>query len=103
MDMEAMKRMMEHTSEEEQQKNMREWADWMEKHAASFADSGAPVGKNKQIDMHGVLDIRNDVGGYAIVQADSIEKACEILQSGPHLKMAGSVCDVMPIMEMPKM
>lgn len=102
MDMVKMREMMEHTSKEEQAKNMKEWADWMEKHTASFADSGAPVGRNKQVDAHGVLEVGNDIGGYSIVQAESIEAATEMLATGPHLKMPGSVCDVMPIMEMPK-
>ena len=42
----------------------------MKKNMASFADSGGPVGKTKQASASGATDIKNDVGGYSIVQAN---------------------------------
>ena len=40
MDMEAMKKMMETTSDEDRKKGMAEWGAWMQKHSSDLADMG---------------------------------------------------------------
>jgi hypothetical protein len=51
---------------------------WMDDNKASLADRGAPVGKNKRIDTNGIKDVKNDVCGYSIVQAESADAAAMI-------------------------
>ena len=70
MDVAEMQKMMASTSAEERKKSMGEWEVWMKKNMASFADFGGPVGKTKQVAMGSTTDIRNDIGGYSIVQAN---------------------------------
>ena len=103
MDMDAMRTMMETMTKEDQQKDMAEWGTWMKQNMSSFADAGAPVGKNTQVSASGSNQVSNDVGGYSIIQAESMEDASKILESSPHLKMPGAVCDVMELMPMPEM
>jgi hypothetical protein len=103
MDMAAMRKMMETMDKESQAKSMAEWGEWMKKNASSFVDGGAPVGKNWQVSAGGSKEESNDVGGYAIVQAESAEAAAKLMEGGPHLKMPGATCDVMEIVKMPGM
>ena len=80
---------------------MGEWQAWMKKNMASFADHGGPAGKTKQVAASGVTDIKNDVGGYSIVQAESYEAAAALFRDNPHLTMPGATVEVMEIMSMP--
>lgn len=100
MDMAAMRNMMETMTKEEGAKQMTEWNEWMKANEAHFADQGAAVGKNWKVSSSGVAQESNDVGGYAIVQAETAEEAAAVMATGPHLKMPGSTCDVMEIVSM---
>ena len=101
MDMAEMQKMMASTSAEERKKGMGEWEVWMKKNMTSFANSGGPVGKTKQVAASGTTDIRNDVGGYSIVQAESQEAAAALFTDNPHLTMPGATVEVMEITPMP--
>jgi len=90
MDMAEMQKMMASTSAEERKKSMGEWEVWMKKNMASFADHGGPVGKTKQAAASGATDIKNDIGGYSIVQAESHEAAAALFADNPHLTMPES-------------
>lgn len=101
MDMGEMQKMMASTSAEERKKSMGAWEAWMKKNMASFADHGGPAGKTKRVAASGVTDIKNDIGGYSIVQAESYEAAAALFRDNPHLTMPGATVEVMEIMPMP--
>ena len=95
---------MANSDAEQMKEGMAEWATWMEKNKSALSDWGAPVGKTKQVTPSGVTDIKNDIGGYSIVEADSHAAAAELMMSSPHFKgMDKATVEVMEIMEMPKM
>lgn len=100
MPAETMADMMKTMTPEAQKASMDEWNTWMESHASDFADKGAPLGKNKRVSASGVEDIRNEVGGYSIVQAESYEDAVKLVQSSPHAGMGGMYTEVMEIVQM---
>jgi hypothetical protein len=100
MDMVEMGRMMQTMSKEDQVKSMAEWNEWMEANASHFVEKGDPVGKNWQVTPAGTAQVSNDIGGYSIVQAESIDAAAKLMASGPHMKMPGATTDVMQIVEM---
>jgi hypothetical protein len=100
MDMEAMKKFMTESSEEDRKKGMMEWATWMKAHAADFSDPGAPTGKNTQVTASGAKEMSNDVAGYSIIQAESKEAAVALLADSPHMKMPGATMDVMEVVNM---
>jgi hypothetical protein len=100
MDMAEMRKMMETTSQEDRERSMAEWRAWMEAHSGSFADAGAPLGKTKHATATGVVDTRNDIGGYSIVEAENHEAAAALLTDSPHLKMPGAIAEVMEILPM---
>ena len=90
---------------EQQQKGMAAWMAWMQANKASLVEGGAPLGKTRRVDADGARDARNDVGGYSIVQAESLDAAAKLVaKDHPHLKlMPGGWIEVMEIREMPGM
>ena len=101
MDIAEMHKLMANTSEEERRKSMGKSEGWMKKNMASMADYGGPIGKTKRVAASGITDIRNDIGGYSIVQAESQEAAAALFADNPHLTMPGATAEVMEIMPMP--
>jgi len=99
----VMDKMMATTTPEEREAGMGEWRQWMKDHREDFADMGAPLGKTKRVSAAGVEDVRNEMAGYSIVQANSHEEAAQMLSDSPHLKMEGATIDVMNIGEVPPM
>lgn len=95
---------MMQTPPEEQSKGMEAWQTWMGTHKAAFVDMGAPLGKTKKVTSDGsVSDVKNQVGGYSIVQANSADEAAAIFKDSPHLQMSGAWVEVVEIMQMPGM
>ena len=97
-------KMIKNSTPQQQKEGMDAWMKWMNANKASFVDGGAPLGKTKRVDAKGVSDIRNDVGGYSIVQAASAEAAAKIFgKDQPHLQMPGAWIEIVEIMPMPGM
>jgi hypothetical protein len=97
-------KMMKTATPEQQKKGMDAWMAWMGAHKASIVDGGAPLGKTKRVDAKGTSDIKNEVGGYSIVQADSAAAAAKMFgKEHPHLQVPGAWIEVVEIMPMPGM
>jgi hypothetical protein len=97
-------KMMKNSTPQQQKEGMDAWMKWMNANKASFVDGGAPLGKTKRVDAKGVSDIRNDVGGYSIVQAASAEAAAKIFgKDHPHLQWPGAWIEITEIMPVPGM
>ena len=68
-----------------------------------FADSGADVGKTKRVDDQGTSHSRNDIMLYAIVEAESHEKAAKSFEGHPHLQIPQASIEIMEINPLPGM
>lgn len=78
------------------------WMDWEKSNAASFANKGGMVGKTKRVTKDGVSDAQNDICGYIVVEAESIEAAARIFEHHPHFTVfPGDGVDIMPFMTGP--
>jgi hypothetical protein len=96
--------MMKNTTPEQQKKGMDAWMKWMNANQASILDGGAPLGRTKRVDAKGASDVRNDLGGYTIVQADSHDAVVKMLgNEHPHLQMPGAWVEIVEIMPLPEM
>ncbi len=94
--------MMKNPDPAKQKEGMDAWGAWMEKHKASFAmDVNTPVGKNKRVTADGIKDMRNEITGICIVEAESHEDAAKIFADNPELKTPGAYVDVLTWVEMP--
>jgi hypothetical protein len=92
----------EQADDEETQAYARKWVDWMAGLARQGAlESGGPfVGSGKRVERDGTADLvldRVDIGGYALVTADSIDEAAEMAGRAPHTALGGATL-VRPIM-----
>lgn len=85
---------------EEQKASMDSWMEWM-KTKGGVVDMGAPLGKTKRVTPTEVSDLRNEIGGYSIVEAESLEEAAQKMQDSPHFQMMpGGWIEVMEVMSM---
>ncbi|NKB29385.1 MAG: hypothetical protein GKR99_18235 [Rhodobacteraceae bacterium] len=78
---------------EEGQKVMAAWGAWMEGLGSAIADGGNPAGMSKTVSAAGVADDggSNPISGYTLVNADTIESACEMAKGCPIIDAGGSV------------
>lgn len=88
-------------SPEEKKADEKEWNEWFEKNGKHFADMGSGVGGNTRMTKDGMEKMPNEVGGYSIINAESIEEIYEFMKENPHLKSDddSAYFDVMEIME----
>jgi len=68
---------------EQGQAMMQAWFDWRDGAGDAIVDFGAPTMP--------VSEGAGRIGGYSIVQADSVEDLDEIFESNPHLHHGGTV------------
>lgn len=100
---EAFQRMM-NTTPEQQRKGMEAWMSWINANKNRIADGGAPLGKAMRVDAGGQSDTKNPLGGYSIVQADSLAEAAKLFdRNHPHLQMPGAWIELNEIREIPGM
>lgn len=83
-------------------KGMAAWGAWMAKHAAAIVDAGGPLGRTKLASLEGVTDTRNDITGYVVVQAESLEAAARLFEGHPHFAVfPGSGVEIIECMPVP--
>jgi hypothetical protein len=87
---------------EVEQKGMAAWGEWMEANADAIVDQGGPLGRTKAIGPDGVSDARNELTGYVIVEAPSLDEAAARFKDHPHFAVfPGDRVEVVEILEMP--
>ena len=84
-----------------EQAMQRDWKTWMGDHARMFVDTGAGAGKTKRVTAQGVLDARNDIMLYAIVEAESHEAAAKAFEGHPHLQIPQSTIEIVELHALP--
>jgi len=78
------------------------WKQWATDHAASIVEMGGPLGRTKLVDKAGIRDIRNNLGGFTIVRAESQEAAAQLFIQHPHFTIfPGEGVEVMEILPVP--
>jgi len=81
---------------------LKQWADWEKANATSFADTGGMVGKTKRVTRDGISDTQNQICGYFVVRAETIDAAARLFESHPHFMIfPGDGVDIMPFMSGP--
>jgi hypothetical protein len=86
-----------------QQEGMVAWGAWMAKHQAAVLETGGPLGKTKQVTPHGIADVANGMGAFALVRAESHEAAAKMFENHPHFTIfPGDSVEVMPVLPLPR-
>jgi hypothetical protein len=85
-----------------QAKGIAAWGEWGAVHGAALVDRGSPLGKTKRIDSGGISDIRNEMVGYAVVEAASHEAAAKLFENHPHFTiLPGDSVEIMECLPLP--
>lgn len=92
--------------EAERQKRQSEgvaaWKKWATDNAASIVDMGGPLSRTKKVSKDGISDIRNNLGAFTVVQADSQEAAARMFLNHPHFSIfPGEGVEVMEVLPIP--
>jgi hemolysin-activating ACP:hemolysin acyltransferase len=98
----SWERLDEQERKRREAQGMKAWGDWMSTHQAAIVDSGAPLGKTKRVAADGVTDIRNNLGAYVVVRAESYEAAARMFEKHPHFTIfPGDAVEIMECLPIP--
>lgn len=87
-----------------EREGMQAWMKWGETHAKVIIDNGGPLGRTKRVTRDGIADIRNNLAGYTIVQAESQEAAAKLFLNHPHFTIfPGDGVEIMELLPIPEM
>jgi len=85
----------------QQKEGMDAWMAWSNKAKNQIVDTGAPLGKSMRVTPSGASTVKNDLGGYSVLQAESPEQLASTLKGHPHFMMGDSasieIVELMPI------
>lgn len=86
-------------TQEEMKEEMEKWSKWMTLRKDMFANMGSGLGKTKRVSVDGVTDVKNELTGYSIVQAESHEAAAELFTADhPHFSAdSGAYIEVLEL------
>ena len=81
---------------------MEAWMQWGRANASAIVDQGNPLGKTKRAAAQGITDIKNNMTGYVIVQAESHEAAAKLFANHPHFtRFPGDSVEIMECLPLP--
>lgn len=79
------------------------WMSWGSTHDSALVDTGSPLGKTKKVDPTGISDIKNQMTGYTIVEAENHEAAAKMFVNHPHFSLfPGDSVEIMECLPLPK-
>ena len=87
----------------EEEKMKAEWGKWMNENKKMLTGITAGIGKTKRVTMEGIIDTKNNIMLYSMVEADSHNEATALFKNHPHLAIGGATIEVMPINPLPGM
>ena len=102
--LDAWRKMDDAMRKQKESVGVQAWKDWMAKHEKSLVDGGCPLGRTKRISEAGIADTRNNLTGYAIVEAESHDAAAKLFQNHPHFThFPGDAVEIMECLPIPGM
>jgi hypothetical protein len=81
---------------------LKQWVDWEASNAAVITNRGGMVGRTVRVTRDGVGVAVNDICGYLIVEAETIDVAARLFADHPHFRtFPGDGVDIMPFLTGP--
>ena len=78
------------------------WQKWADDHASAIVQMGGPLSRTKLVSKNGVSDIRNNLGAFTIVKANTQEDAAQLFVGHPHFTIfPGDGVEVMEVLPIP--
>jgi hemolysin-activating ACP:hemolysin acyltransferase len=101
---EKWQKLDEETRKRSEASGMKAWMDWGTTNSAAIVDQGGPLGKTKRTSADGVTDIKNNIAGYVIVQAESHDAAARLFEKHPHFAIfPGDSVEIMECLPIPRL
>ena len=76
---------------------LKAWEEWGKRNAAAIVATDVMVGKTRRVTKAGIVDARNQIAGFLIVEAADITAAAGLFLDHPHITVfPGDGIDVMP-------
>jgi hypothetical protein len=92
----------EATRQSRMQSGMKAWHGWMSTHKDAVVVSGGPLGKTKKASRSSVADIKNNMTGFVVVQAETHEAAAQMFKDHPHFTIfPGESVEIMECLPIP--
>ncbi|PYE50458.1 hypothetical protein [Deinococcus yavapaiensis] len=85
---------------EEAMKGVQLWRRWMDTLGDALLDPGRPIGNAITLTKSGSVERRSNVVGMSILNASSMEQACQMVSGHHHLDWADE-CEITVLEEMP--
>jgi len=102
--MDTWKALPEAERKQREQAGMAAWHKWAADHKDAIAEMGSPLGKTKRTDKNGISDVRNELGAWTLVKANSQDEAARLFLNHPHFTIfPGDRVEVMECLPLPKM
>jgi hypothetical protein len=92
---------MANATPEQAQAGMEAWMTWAGKAGSALVDLGSPAGVAGHVGPGAASS--EDIGGYSILEADSMAALEAVLDGHPHLQMPGGSIDVLELLPPPGM
>jgi hypothetical protein len=81
---------------------VKAWMEWGTTHSDAIVDRGSPLGTTKCASARGITDIKNNMTGYVIVQAESHAAAARLFENHPHFTIfPGDSVEIMECLPLP--
>jgi hypothetical protein len=102
--MEKWANLSEAAKKDRQKEGVRLWSTWGEKNSKLIKDVGSPLGKTKKVNEKGIVDSRNQMTAYTIVEAETHDEAAKLFVNHPHFEIfPGDSIEIMECLPLPGM
>jgi hypothetical protein len=88
---------------EQAKAGMDAWMSWAKKAGSAVLDLGSPLGGGSSLIKGKVAAGTTQIGGYSILQADSLQAVNALLEGHPHLSQPGFSIEVLETLALPGM
>jgi len=85
---------------EQSKAGMDAWMAWAKKAGSAVVDLGAPLGESAVLEGKGGPGF---LGGYSLVQAESLAAAKKIFVGHPHFEAPGGAIELLEVLSIPGM
>jgi len=89
---------MSRSTAEQAKAGMEAWSGWAKRAAGALIELGAPLGESIRLKGSANPDY---IGGFSIVQAESVDAAKKIFDAHPHFDSQGGSIELLELLPMP--
>jgi hypothetical protein len=79
------------TTPEGREQMMSAFGAWVGEVGGHMVDPGAPLGASRAVTSNGDADAPSGIGGYTILDADTLDEAVGLVRNHPFLKRGGTL------------